>query len=144
MPKMPGGRDNPAARFAGSGRPANPLKTMSRLLKYYGKCRWMFTVAVIMIAVYSLATIAASYMMKPLVAVLEEAGITPDAAQAKYLALLIGMAGLYVLSVLTNYCLNYLMLKCSAAVLCDLRKDMFDKMQSLPISYLIPIRTASL
>ena len=53
MPKMPGGRDNPAARFAGSGRPANPLKTMSRLLKYYGKCRWMFTVAVIMIAVYS-------------------------------------------------------------------------------------------
>ena len=25
MPKMPGGRDNPAARFAGSGRPANPL-----------------------------------------------------------------------------------------------------------------------
>ena len=128
MPKMPGGRDNPAARFAGSGRPANPLKTMSRLLKYYGKCRWM-------IAVYSLATIAASYMMKPLVAVLEEASITPDAAQAKYLALLIGMAGLYVLSVLTNYCLNYLMLKCSAAVLCDLRKDMFDKMQSLPISY---------
>ena len=135
MPKMPGGRNNPAARFAGSGRPANPLKTMSRLLKYYGKCRWMFTVAVIMIAVYSLATIAASYMMKPLVAVLEEAGITPDAAQAKYLALLIGMAGLYVLSVLTNYCLNYLMLKCSATVLCDLRKDMFDKMQSLPISY---------
>ena len=135
MPKMPGGRDNPAARFAGSGRPANPLKTMSRLLKYYGKCRWMFTVAVIMIAVYSLATIAASYMMKPLVAVLEEASITPDAAQAKYLALLIGMAGLYVLSVLTNYCLNYLMLKCSATVLCDLRKDMFDKMQSLPISY---------
>lgn len=135
MPKMPGGRDNPAARFAGSGRPANPLKTMSRLLKYYGKCRWMFTVAVIMIAVYSLATIAASYMMKPLVAVLEEASITPDAAQAKYLAMLIGMAGLYVLSVLTNYCLNYLMLKCSAAVLCDLRKDMFDKMQSLPISY---------
>jgi ATP-binding cassette subfamily B multidrug efflux pump len=135
MPKMPGGRDNPAARFAGSGRPANPFKTMSRLLKYYGKCRWMFTVAVIMIAVYSLATIAASYMMKPLVAVLEEASITPDAAQAKYLALLIGMAGLYVLSVLTNYCLNYLMLKCSATVLCDLRKDMFDKMQSLPISY---------
>lgn len=40
-----------------------------------------------------------------------------------------------MLSVLTNYCLNYLMLKCSAAVLCDLRKDMFDKMQSLPISY---------
>ena len=27
------------------------------------------------------------------------------------------------------------MLKCSATVLCDLRKDMFDKMQSLPISY---------
>ena len=117
---------------------------MSRLLKYYGKCRWMFTVAVIMIAVYSLATIAASYMMKPLVAVLEEAGITPDAAQAKYLALLIGMAGLYVLSVVTNYLLNRLMLECSTVIMRALRtipvmddfaKDMFDKMQSLPISY---------
>lgn len=93
MPKMPGGRNNPAARFAGSGRPANPLKTMSRLLKYYGKCRWMFTVAVIMIAVYSLATIAASYMMKPLVAVLEEAGITPDAAQANTLLCLSAWRG---------------------------------------------------
>ena len=118
-----------------SNRPSSPVKTLMRLFRYYGSCRTPFILAVFAIIVYSAATIAASYMMRPLVAVLEDANITQEAAHAKYLALLIGMAGLYLLGVVSNYILNYLMLKCAATVLCDVRKDMFDRMQDLPIGY---------
>ena len=123
------------ANAKGKRRPDNPVKTLMRLFRYYGSCRSIFICAVIAILLYSASTIAASFMMKPLVAVLEEAHITKEAAHAKYLALLIGMAGLYVLGVVTNYLLNFLMLICSSRVLCALRKDMFDKMQDLPIRY---------
>ena len=118
-----------------ANRPSSPMQTLMRLFRYYGSCRAPFIAAVIAILLYSASTIAASYMMRPLVAVLEEANITKEAAHAKYLALLIGMAGLYVLGIITNYILNLLMLKCAATVLCDLRKDMFDHMQDLPIGY---------
>ena len=123
------------ADFKGKRRPDNPIKTLGRIFSYYKHCRWMFIVAVITILVYSAATIGASYMMKPLVAVLEQSDILPDAKLAKYLALIIGMAAMYFTAVITNYFLNYLMLICSNRVLCELRKDMFNKMQALPIKF---------
>lgn len=118
-----------------SNRPSSPIKTLMRLFRYYGSCRTPFILAVLAILAYSAATIAASYMMRPLVAVLEQAELTKNPDHAKYLALFIGMAWLYVLGVVSNYILNYLMLKCAATVLCDIRKDMFDHMQDLPIEY---------
>lgn len=123
------------ANFKGKRRPDNIFKTLGRIFSYYKNCRWMFIVAVIAIVLYSAATIGASYLMEPLVSVLEETGIVQTEQYAKYLALTIGMAGLYVSAVITNYLLNYLMLICSTKVLCALRKDLFDKMQRLPIKY---------
>ena len=73
--------------------------------------------------------------MKPLVNLLKTTGLAPDAVYAKYLALLLGLAGLYVLSVVTNYLLNRLMLECSTVIMRALRTELFDKMQRLPIRY---------
>ncbi len=123
------------ASAKGKRRPDNIFKTLGRLFSYYRSCRVTFIIAVVSIVAYSAVTIAASYMMRPLVSVLEDTTLLPDARYAKYLALLIGMAVLYFAGAVTNYLLNRLMLECSAKVLCTLRKDMFNKMQSLPISY---------
>lgn len=123
------------ANTKGKRRPDNIFKTLGRLFSYYRSCRVTFIIAIASIIVYSAVTIAASYMMEPLVSVLEDTTLLPDARYAKYLALLIGMAVLYFAGAVTNYLLNRLMLECSAKVLCALRKDMFNKMQSLPISY---------
>lgn len=123
------------ASAKGKRRPDNIFKTLGRLFSYYRSCRVTFIIAVVSIVAYSAVTIAASYMMRPLVSVLEDTTLLPDARYAKYLTLLIGMAVLYFAGAVTNYLLNRLMLECSAKVLCTLRKDMFNKMQSLPISY---------
>ena len=112
-----------------------PFGSLMRLFRYFKHCRPILICAVISILVYAAATIAASYCMKPLVNLLEQSGITPDEVYAKYLALLIGLAGLYLLSIVTNYLLNRLMLECSTVIMRALRTEMFAKMQKLPISY---------
>ncbi len=116
----------------GGKRAEKPLKTILRLFRYYKNCTGLLIVAVISILMYSAATTATYYMMDPLVKVLED-GVSAD--MAKYIALIIAMAALYVIAAFTNYLLNRLMLSCSARVLCAVRKEMFDKMQSLPIAF---------
>lgn len=116
----------------GGKRAKNPVKTILRLFRYYKNCTALLIAAVVSILLYSAATTATYYMLDPLVAILED-GVSAD--MAKYIALLIGMAALYVVGAVTNYLLNRLMLSASARVLCALRKDMFNKMQSLPVSF---------
>ena len=128
---MPPGGSSMNSKMGGK-RAEKPLKTLLRLFKYYKNSAGLLVFAILSILAYSGATTATYYMMKPLVAVLEE-GV--DADMAKYIALLIAMAALYVIGAVTNYLLNRLMLSISSRVLCAVRKEMFDKMQSLPIAF---------
>ena len=122
-------------RVNANKRPENAWRTLWRLMGYFRHCRSMFIAALLSVLVYSCATVYASYLMKPFVNLLEVSGITQNEAYAGCIALLVGMAGLYVLSAVTNYLLNLLMMKCSAVMLEALRRDMFVKMQDLPIAY---------
>ncbi|MBE6899736.1 MAG: ABC transporter ATP-binding protein [Ruminococcaceae bacterium] len=113
----------------------SPMETLFRLFKYFRHCTPILVAAITSIFIYAVATIGASYCMKPLVNILKETGITKDEMFAKYIALLIGLAFLYVLSAVTNYLLNRLMLECSTVIMRELRSELFNRMQTLPISY---------
>ncbi|MBP5194130.1 MAG: ABC transporter ATP-binding protein [Clostridia bacterium] len=128
------GQQGSIAAKLGGRKPKNAFKTFARLFSYYKECRAKFVLAVIIIVVYAIAVIAAAYMMRPLVSVLESSGVAEE-RYAKYIALLVGMAGLYFTAVITNYFLNRLMLECAVKVLCRLRIDTFNHMQDLPISF---------
>ncbi|MGN1306140.1 MAG: ABC transporter ATP-binding protein [Faecousia sp.] len=112
-----------------------PFRTLLRLFRYFKHCRPILICALLSILIYTAATVASSYCMRPLVNLLEGSGLTPSETQAKYLALLLGLAGLYLLSAVTNYLLNRLMLECSTVIMRELRTELFAKMQRLPISY---------
>lgn len=114
---------------------SSPMETLLRLFKYFRHCTPILISAVISIAIYAAATIGASYCMKPLVNILKETGVAPNETYAKYLALLAGLAALYLTSAVTNYLLNRLMLECSTVIMRELRSELFAKMQKLPISY---------
>ncbi len=122
-------------KLSGYSKPRNPMSTLWRLLRYFKNCRSTVVFALIAIVIYSAATIGASYCMKPLVTFMEVNGITPNQAYAKCVALLIGMAFIYVTAVITNYLLNLLMLKCSTQIQQDLRIEMFSHMQDMPIRF---------
>ena len=128
------------ANHKGKRKPDNALKTIGRLLSYYKNCKWVIISAVLVILVYAVAITVAQYLLAPAVEVLKNAledatGAGIDDNIAKYTTLLIYMAAMYLLAVLTNYGLNRLMLQATANVMRDLRNDLFDKMQELPISY---------
>lgn len=112
-----------------------PMRTLLRLFRYFKHCRMILISAVVSILVYTVATIASSYVMRPLVDLLESSLLPQNEVYAKYLALLLGLAGLYLLSAVTNYLLNRLMLECSAVIMRELRTELFCKMQKLPVSY---------
>lgn len=114
---------------------ASPIETLFRLFRYFKHCTPVLVAAVTSIFLYAGATIAASYCMKPIVNLLEESEIVPNEVFAKYTALLLGLGALYVVSAITNYLLNRLMLECSSVILRELRSELFTKMQKLPISY---------
>ena len=98
----------------GGKRAEKPLQTLLRLFRYYKNSVGLLIFALLSIIAYSAATTATYYMMDPLVAVLED-GVSAD--MAKYIALLIAIAALYLIAVVTNYLLNRLMLSISARVL---------------------------
>ena len=114
---------------------SSPMETLFRLFKYFKHCAPVLIAAVLSIAVYAVATIGSSYCMKPLVNFLEVSEIAPNETYSKYIALLIGLAALYLLSAVTNYLLNRLMLECSTVIMRELRTELFAKMQKLPIRY---------
>lgn len=116
----------------GGKRAENPLKTLMRLITYYRSAPALIVIAVVGILLYSAATTLTYYMLDPLVTVLE-AGMSAD--MAKFAALLVGMGALYAIGVGTNYLFNRLMLTISARVMNMMRKELFAKMQKLPISF---------
>ena len=111
------------------------MEPLFRLFRYFRHCAPILAAAVVSIAIYAAATIGSSYCMKPLVNLLKESGIAPNEVYAKYMALLAGLAALYLLSAVTNYLLNRLMLECSTVIMRELRSELFTKMQRLPIRY---------
>lgn len=113
----------------------SPIGTLMRLFRYFKHCRTIILAAVITILIYSAATIGASYLMKPLVNLLEDSSLSVDETYARYIALIIGLAILYILSAVTNYLLNFLMLKSSTVIMYRLRTELFSKMQKMPVSY---------
>ena len=116
----------------GGKRAEKPLKTLLRLFRYFKHCTGILTVAILSILAYSLASNFAVFETQKLVKTLET---SIGADMAKYTGVLIGMAILYAIAAFTNFLLNRLMLSCSARVMCALRKEMFEKMQSLPIAF---------
>ena len=113
----------------------SPVATLLRLFNYFKHCRAVIVAAVITILIYSAATIGSSYLMRPIVDILESSSLSIDATYGKYIALIVGLAILYLLSAVTNYLLNFLMLKCSTVIMCKLRTELFAKMQKMPVSY---------
>ncbi len=128
---MPPGGSSLNSKMSGK-RAENPVKTLFRLFRYYKNSKGLLLVAILSILAYSGATTITYYLLDPLVEILKD-GVNAD--MAKYVALLVFMAVMYVIGAATNYLLNRLMLSISARVLCAVRKEMFNKMQSLPIAF---------
>ena len=131
----PGGPGGP--RMSGPAvKPKDANKTIGRILKYVGSYKVLLLVVAGCIIISSIASIASSYLIKPLV----NNYIMPFIGQdnpdmSGCVSLLVKMGAIYLAGVIAAYVYSRLMLQISANTLEKIRVDLFDHMEDLPIRY---------
>lgn len=109
------------------GRPQNFWKTLKRLLSYMGKHSFLFFVIMVLVAVSGLANLFGVFMIRPIVNALGE-GQSEQAMQG-----ILIMAIIFTCGILSSLGYTQIMAKAAQEVVKDLRHDLFEKMESLPI-----------
>jgi len=116
-------------------KPKNAGRTIMRLLGYMGGQQHLLVFVFVGIICSSLAGVAGTYFLKPVINSIEDAlstGVFDDGAFAMKLML---MACIYALGAAGAYLYSRLMLNISTETMRRIRVDTFTKLQSLPIRY---------
>lgn len=122
-------------------KPEHMGRTFARLLGYLTKQRFgtlKLIVVFFLVLIGSGATIAGTYLLTPAlnVGIVPLIGKSPTAADfVPFLRVVTLMAVIYLCGAIATYGYNAIMIRSSAAILRTLRNEMFDKMETLPISY---------
>ena len=126
---MPGPNRAPRGGYA---KPKNMAKTIRRLVGYLTKSK-LPPVAVFLFLMQSVFTnLGGSYMMRDIINSFIWSGCTDFAG----LALSVGkLVGVYLIGCVATYCQSAVMVRLAQRGVNRLRKDLFDSLQSLPLSY---------
>lgn len=137
----PGGRPGPGhgpGHGPGGGRGGIPVKkprhvkkTMGRLFSYISHEKLKLFIVFLCVIGGTAANLAGSYMLRPIIN-----GLTsPEGSVAFLLRGILTMAVIYLAGVVTQYLQQRIMIGVSQNAICQLRNDLFRKMQKLPVRY---------
>ncbi len=121
----PGGRN----RGAG-GKPKDTRNSVMRLLRYLNPYKYYVACAFFCVLVSTGATLAGSYMLRPIIN-----GLVENSDLWSLALSLLMMGGIYLTGVVASYVQQRLMIWISQSVLKNIRDDLFRKLQNLPVRY---------
>ena len=114
----------------GFQRPKDMKGTFKKLMHYVGRYKGSLVLVAVCLIVSSVASVATSYMLKPLL----NNYIIPGDFPGLFRMLLL-MGGLFALSSLCSYAYARIMVHVAQHTVAALRQDLFDRLQELPIRY---------
>ena len=114
----------------GFQRPKDIKGTFRKLMGYVGRYKGSMVLVAVCLVVSSGASVATSYMLKPLL----NSYIIPGDFPGLFKMLLL-MGGLFALSSLCSYAYARIMVHVAQHTVAALRQDLFDRLQELPVSY---------
>ena len=114
----------------GFQRPKDMRGTFKKLMGYVGRYKGSLVLVAVCLIVSSVASVATSYMLKPLL----NNYIIPGDFPGLFRMLLL-MGGLFALSSLCSYAYARIMVHVAQHTVAALRQDLFDRLQELPIRY---------
>ncbi len=117
-------------------KPQDTKRTLKRLLDYLLDYKLQLVFVVIAIIVSSMAGVAGTYFLKPIINryIIPAIGLeNPDLSG--FIIMLLLMSSIYVLGALSTYTYNRLMINISTSTLFKIREELFTKMQKLPLKY---------
>ncbi len=111
-------------------KPKNPKKTIFRLLNYLSQHYIALIAVIIMMVINTACMLAGTYFLKPLINNYILPGDFPGLAKA-----IIGLGVIYLVGIGGIFGQNRLMVKIAQHTTNTLRRDLFNKMQDLPLKY---------
>ena len=114
----------------GYQRPQDMKGTVKKLLRYLAEYKALLVVVAICLLLSSVTSIAASYMLKPILNNYIIPGDFPGLVK-----ILILQGALFGAGAACSYAYARIMVRISQRTVAKLRQDLFDKLQSLPIGY---------
>ena len=137
------GRKGRDLRMRG-GKPKNSKATIRRLAGYLSHHWYLLLIALFCLILSSISGVLGSYMLKPIMDQIAEsasaiASATGDVTGlidegvVKLFRMLVLMAGVIGVTILTTYLQMRIMLSVAQRALIDIRKDLFDHLQDMPV-----------
>lgn len=128
---------NPGPRHTGNfSKPKNTKNTIKRLFCYLGKYKLLLFLSCFCVLIFAFSSIFGTWLIKPLL----NDYIIPfiDHANpnlASFIKLLFILGVVYLLGAFSSYANNRIMLYISTQTLFKIRKDLFSKMEKLPLVF---------
>lgn len=119
-------------------KPKNVKKTVLRLFGHLSKRKWLLILVVVMVLLSTLGMVSASYFIRVIVDDYLQPMLAAGPENADFgplIHMLLRMAILFALSAAASYGYARIMLILSQSTVNIIRRDLFDAMQDLPISY---------
>ena len=126
--RAPRGGHGPNAH--GFQRPKDMKGTFQKLMGYVGKYKASLVLVAVCLIVSSAASVASSYLLKPLLNNYILPGDFPG-----LLKMLVVLGGLFALSAGCSYAYARIMVHVAQRTVAAIRQDLFDRLQELPIRY---------
>lgn len=123
-------RGGPHGRPGMGGKPKDAKTVIIRLCKYLTKYKFRITLAFVFMLTRAVSQIAGSYMLRPIINNYIAVGKLEGFAYA-----LATLAGIYLITVVSIYAQNRLMLSVSQSTIESIRNDLFSKVQKLPVRF---------
>lgn len=132
----PGGGPGRGRNMGPGGKPKNTGETLKRLFQYLEKDRWKLILVFVCVIVSAASSLGGSYMLRPII----NTYIAPENGAARgnaagLLGALGVMAAVYLTGIIATYIQHRVMIGVSQGALNTLRKDLFCKMQKLPVRF---------
>lgn len=121
-----------------SGKPKNAMRTIAKLFSYLSAERKLLITAIVCAIVNTVSTLTASYMLRPVMNEFLYYDENNSDLTGRLTGLAWGIAGMaviYGISIVTQWLQQRIMLTVSQRALKNMRKDLYNKLQTLPVRY---------
>ena len=126
----PGGHGHGTGPRGGFQKPKDLRSTVSKLLTYVGRSKWLLLLVAVCVVLSSLCSIFGAYLLKPII---NDCIVPGDFERLGKMLFL--MAAVYVTGSALSYSYSRIMVRVSQRTTHAIRAELFARMQKLPLSY---------
>ncbi len=119
----------------GYQKPKDVKKTVKRMMGYLTHRKWPLLVVLLCLLLSTLASVGGSYLLRPISNLVVDPTKTVEEKVSGLLIMIVAMAVIYLLGAAATYFQSFTMTHLAQKGVNRLRRDLFEKLQGLPLKY---------